>query len=174
VTGSNEDDEEVTALFRKLGGRLRGYLINMGADSDLADEIVNDAFAAVRRHWQRLRAGRPDIYLHKVARNEIDKRKRKQAKWPVSHYEDLPEIEITEIEFDRFVDRDTLRWALDQLTEREREVLLLRYFSGHTIAETAKIMGIEAGTVKRYSSDGLRKLRKLLEDGNGTGEAGGQ
>jgi RNA polymerase sigma factor (sigma-70 family) len=64
------------------------------------------------------------------------------------------------------VDRETMRWALQQLADRERETVLLRYYAGCTLLETARVMGVGTGTVKRYASDGLSKLYQALNGGN--------
>ena len=60
-------------------------------------------------------------------------------------------------------DRQAVRWALSQLTDREREAVLLRYYVSCDVAETAMIMDdIRPGTVTRYASDGRRKLHYAL------------
>lgn len=55
-----------------------------------------------------------------------------------------------------------LRWALQQLTPRERVCVMLRYFEGLSVRETAHAVGISEGSVKRYVSDGMSKLNGLL------------
>jgi RNA polymerase sigma factor (sigma-70 family) len=172
MTESDKHDEEVTALFRKYQGRLRGFLINVGAAHDVADDIVIFAFTQLRRHWARLRTGRPDLYLHRVALNDLTRRQRRARReepcW------DPPEIPVMD-PCTGLVDRLALRWALGQLPDRERQAVTLRHSAGLNVAETAEVMGeISEGAVKRYTSDGLRKLRKLLQDQVGAGEAGNQ
>src|SRR5205809_944994 len=68
---TEEYDEEVTDFFRNYSGRLHGFLINMGASADFADEIVNYSFVQLRRHWEQVRTGRADLYLYPVARNAL-------------------------------------------------------------------------------------------------------
>ena len=48
-------DEEAAALYRKWVGRVQGFLIGMGCDHGLAEEIADDAFLGARRHWCRVR-----------------------------------------------------------------------------------------------------------------------
>jgi RNA polymerase sigma factor (sigma-70 family) len=164
-----EYDEEVTVLFRRCQGRLRGFLINVGAAPDVADDVVVFAFLQLRRHWARLRGGRADLYLHRVALNELNRwhrdARREEPCW------DPPETPVVD-PCTGLVDRLALRWALLQLPGREREAVTLRHYGGLNVAETAAVMGeISEGAVKRYTSDGLRKLRKLLQDHPGAGES---
>jgi RNA polymerase sigma factor (sigma-70 family) len=56
-------------------------------------------------------------------------------------------------------DRDTVIRALAVLTERERTVVVLRYYVGLSEAEVAAELGISVGTVKSTASRALARLR---------------
>jgi RNA polymerase sigma factor (sigma-70 family) len=53
--------------------------------------------------------------------------------------------------------------AVQQLSARHREAIVLRYWLDLTEAEMAEAMGISAGTVKSHVSRGLDALSALLE-----------
>jgi RNA polymerase sigma factor (sigma-70 family) len=55
--------------------------------------------------------------------------------------------------------------ALSQLAPRQREVLVLRYWSGSTEAEIAETLGISRGAVKSTASRALDALAKIMEVG---------
>ena len=52
--------------------------------------------------------------------------------------------------------------ALERLTQRQRAVLVLRYFNDLTEAQTAEVLGCSPGTVKSSASRGLARLREVL------------
>ncbi|MDT0264238.1 RNA polymerase sigma factor [Jatrophihabitans lederbergiae] len=52
--------------------------------------------------------------------------------------------------------------ALDQLPGKQREVLVLRYWSELSEAEIAAVLQVPAGTVKSRASRGLRTMERLL------------
>ena len=54
--------------------------------------------------------------------------------------------------------------ALGELSERHREVLLLCYFQGYSVADAAKLLGVAEGTVKSRTHYALRALRLVLEE----------
>jgi RNA polymerase sigma factor (sigma-70 family) len=54
--------------------------------------------------------------------------------------------------------------ALDALPQRQREVLVLRYYSDLTEHDIASVLGISDGTVKSHASRGLHSLRTAFED----------
>lgn len=53
--------------------------------------------------------------------------------------------------------------ALDKLAPRQREVVVLRYWSGLSEAEIATTLGISKGAVKSTASRALAALEKLME-----------
>ena len=60
------------------------------------------------------------------------------------------------------IERLALRAALDTLPEREREVLLLRYYRGMTQVQTARIVGVSQVQVSRLERKALGRLREVM------------
>jgi RNA polymerase sigma-70 factor (ECF subfamily) len=58
--------------------------------------------------------------------------------------------------------RQGVRRALDQLGERDREVLVLRYLEQMPLAEIAAVLGISEGAVKARHARALIRLQALL------------
>ena len=61
------------------------------------------------------------------------------------------------------VDRIALKDCLKELTERERKIIMLRYFRDKTQGEIAKQLGVSQVQVSRLESKILKKLRERLE-----------
>ena len=57
-----------------------------------------------------------------------------------------------------------VREALDRLTDRQRTMVVLRYFSDLKLSEVAEVMGCAEGTVKATLHRALRILRLEMED----------
>ncbi len=56
-----------------------------------------------------------------------------------------------------------LRAGLDDLSERQREAVVLRYFEDKSVEETATVMNCAEGTVKATVHQALRALRNKLK-----------
>lgn len=56
-----------------------------------------------------------------------------------------------------------VRRALGRLSDRERAVVHLHYWLGHTVTEIGELLGLPAGTVKSHLHRGRERLRKELE-----------
>ena len=54
--------------------------------------------------------------------------------------------------------------ALQNLDEKNRDVLVLRYLQGMTVAETSQVMGEPAGTTKWRCSQALKRLQFLMSE----------
>jgi RNA polymerase sigma factor (sigma-70 family) len=162
-----EYDDEVAALYRKHVGQVLAFSLNMGCDQGLAEEIANDAFLGARRRWDYVRSlEKPEGYVFKIARNE---RSRRQKQYDC-HAKDLqpdPSSAAQNSDDDpvgSVLDRAVVRQALQQLPSRQREAVILLHVVDLSEATTAEIMGIHAGTVKRYAHEGRQRLRLLLAD----------
>jgi RNA polymerase sigma factor (sigma-70 family) len=65
---------------------------------------------------------------------------------------------------ERSVDRAEMVWAVRSLPDRQREVVVLRFFLDLSVAETARLLGASEGTVKSHTDRALKSLRERLTD----------
>ena len=61
-----------------------------------------------------------------------------------------------------WVESIALRDALAKLGERERKILLMRFYRGKTQMEIAEEIGISQAQVSRLEKGALGKIRKML------------
>ena len=64
---------------------------------------------------------------------------------------------------DTLIEHVALREAVRSLPEKERSVIILRFFRGLTQDKTAKILGVSQVQVSRIEKRGITALRRLLE-----------
>jgi RNA polymerase sigma-70 factor (ECF subfamily) len=172
-----EYDDQVTVLYRRYAGRVQGYLINMGCDPGLAEEITDDSFLAARRRWAHVRAfSEPERYVFKIARNERCKRQKEHdCRAKDLHADPHKVLRAAGDDLAQIVaDRAAVWQALGKLPASQREAVVLRYVAGLTEAATARAMGVGTGSVKRYAFDGRQRLLLLLTEGWGQGEGNGR
>ena len=62
------------------------------------------------------------------------------------------------------VEREALRAAVSSLPDRERQVIVLRYFRGLTQDKTARIMGVSQVQISRVEKKAMAYLRRRLEE----------
>ena len=66
----------------------------------------------------------------------------------------------TEAPEEALVERIALREAIDQLPEKERMTILLRYFKSLTQEQTARVLGVSQVQISRLERRGLQHLRE--------------
>jgi len=134
-------------------------------DRHTAEDVVQDAFAALCRRYGTSLEGLDDAgaYLHTAvvnsARSVLRRRRTARAHTPPHETHAAPVDERLLLAEEH---REVLR-ALARLTRRQREVLVLRYWSELSEAQIAETLGLSRGTVKSTASRALDSLEKLLE-----------
>lgn len=163
-TSTWDADEAVTQIYsahyRSLV-RLSALLVH---DVQTAEEIVQDSFIAMHGSWRRLRD--PDrglAYLRQAvvnrSRSSLRHRKviEKHAPRPLPHSASAEEGAMNALE------HQAVMAALRKLPERQREVLVLRYYADLSEADIADAIGVSRGAVKSHASRGLAAVRTTLE-----------
>jgi RNA polymerase sigma-70 factor (sigma-E family) len=166
VAGEWDADEAVTQLYTAHYRSLVRLSALMLHDSAVAEEVVQDAFVAMHGKWRRLRD--PDkalAYLRQSVANGSRSvlRRRKVADRHLAR-QSLPGTAASaEYGAMSVFEYDEVLAALKLLPDRQRETLVLRYYSDLSEADIAATMGISRGAVKSHASRGMAALRTTLE-----------
>lgn len=70
--------------------------------------------------------------------------------------------------YDALLERAVIGELLEQLPAHERDLLRMRFWEGFTQTEIADLTGVPLGTIKSRMTAGLRRLRGLLDEQEGT------
>ncbi|HXS61684.1 MAG TPA: sigma-70 family RNA polymerase sigma factor [Streptosporangiaceae bacterium] len=147
---------------------LRLALLLTGWNAAVAEDLTQTALERIYRR-RRLLFGRPEErgsiepYVRRVLVNAaIDWRRglHRRPELPLDLALDVPQESAGRIA-DRVADRDLLLRALACVPQRQRAVLVLRYWEDLSDAEIALTLNCEVGTVRSQASRGLAKLREL-------------
>ena len=149
------DMHEYARRVQALQGRLfRTAVMLLGEPSD-AEEALDEAVYRGLKGCRRLRSPEYfETWLTRILMNacydELRRRKRESAA------EELPETAAEQF------DALPLHEAVRRLPRELREVVVLRYFAGHTLRETAEILEIPQGTAATRQRRALALLRLEL------------
>ena len=96
------------------------------------------------------------------------------ARAPVSLYEKMDDGNersqcvidkiVTEDKSEELLDRVILKTVINELSPRERKIIILRYFRDKTQGEIAEHLGVSQVQVSRLESKILQKIRKKFEE----------
>lgn len=158
-------DAAVTALFRAHYARMLALARLLVDDQPTAEDVVQDAFGELHRRWDRLQDPEQALgYLRTAvlngARSQLRRRRTVRA-WRPQRPADEPSAESVVVQDDE--QRRALQ-GLARLPQRQREVLVLRYFFDLPEAQIAADLGISRGSVKQHAFRGLSALGARLHE----------
>ncbi|HET7303380.1 MAG TPA: SigE family RNA polymerase sigma factor [Segeticoccus sp.] len=169
-------DDALTELYAAHWHRLVRLSYLLVRDQQVAEETVQDAFVAMHRRWHDLRE--PDLALAYLRRSVVNGsrsvlRHREVERRHLPRLHSLPgvgadrrtTVASAEQEALDHETGDRLLHALSALPDRQREVLVLRYYLDLSEAQIADALQISAGSVKAHAHRGLRALRQREEVG---------
>lgn len=152
------NDHEFTMRIEDLKTRLyRTAFLYLGSESmaiDAVDEAVYKGLKGVKklREPEYFNTWMTRILINEC-KMELRRRKKEQ---PLSEYQENVAIEYDSLE---------LKEAIGCLPQELKEVVILRYFAGYTLSETAESLQIPQGTVVTRQRRALQYLRlELLEE----------
>lgn len=142
-----------------------------------AEDLTSATFERVIRSWRSYDPGRASerTWILSIARNLlIDHFRRESHRTGLStdEHPGLLEALVTDQDpFEQILSDDALRSWLAPLSDREREVVALRYAAELPATEVADITGLSSANVHQIASRALRRLRASAEEGRLSGSA---
>ena len=155
---------DVQALYGQHWRGLVRMAVLLVDDLPTAEDVVQDAFVALHHRSSSLRDPAAALAYVRAAvvnrsRSTIRRRQVSRKHLHLTEPEPAPgadrHLELAE-------DQRAALAAVRKLPGRQREVLVLRYWSGLSEAEIAAALGISTGTVKTSASRGMASLRTTL------------
>jgi RNA polymerase sigma-70 factor, ECF subfamily len=162
---ADRDREAFDELYGRYVRPVFGLALRRLRDRQRAEDAVQETFAAVWRSAQSYRPERGPAapWLYTVARNAIIDRQRARVEQP----SEVPDYASSEPGPLDLAEASYVSWrvhrALEELPEKEREVLELAYWSELSQSEVAEYLHIPLGTVKTRTRSALSRLADLLE-----------
>lgn len=145
-------------------GRLLRTAYLLTGDVHAAEDLVQTALAKLYLAWDRVAASPAiDAYARKVLVNEHTSTWRRLWRHrEVVTDTSAHEVPVTGEQYDGV---PAALWdAVRALPERQRAVVVLRYYEQLSERETAEVLGVTVGTVKSQASRALDTLRAHLGD----------
>jgi RNA polymerase sigma-70 factor (sigma-E family) len=164
------DPRTLADLYRDHRMRMVRLAVLLVDDPSTAEDVVQEAFTGLHRHWAGLRDEAAAVgYLRTAVVNgsrSVLRRRRTARDYVPPHQVNARSAEslaMLSAEHQSVVD------ALGTLPPRQREVLVLRYYGGMSEAEIADITGISRGTVKSTASRALDAVQRAMAGRPGRG-----
>lgn len=165
--GSNSDDTTLADLCRDEYPRLVGLLALYVGSRPLAEDLAQETLVRLHLHWPRVRTmASPHGWLCGVGVNLA------RSWWRRRYAEQRanrrfvagrsPAVSVAAAIAEP-ADVLVIRTAVAQLPPRQRAALVLRYYGGLSVLETAEQLSCAPGTVKSLTHKAIAALRASLD-----------
>lgn len=151
------NNEEFARRVESVRTKLfKTAMVYLGSEALALDAVDEAVYKGLCGHWKLRNPEYFDTWITRILINECHNELRRQKRF--HSLEALPETAIEE--FDSLPLKDALR----RLPKELKDVVILRFISEYTVAETARILNIPAGTVATRQRRALQLLRLELEE----------
>jgi RNA polymerase sigma-70 factor, ECF subfamily len=161
-------EEEEAELYRRLSPRVRLYGLRHLRDRQAAADLVQEVLLTT---LEQLRAGKlrqPErlaSFVFGICRLQVLEQGRRQVRHERllgAFGDDLP---LSDPSSAPRLDQARLRHCLEQLSERERSVLLLTFYDDRPARDVGVELGVSEGNVRVIRHRGLERLRACVGGG---------
>ena len=165
---ASQSREAFSELFAFFAPRVKSYLLRLGTEDSLAEELAQEVMVTVWRKAKQYDRKQASVstWIFRIARNRrIDAFRRANKPELEAHEPSLrpPEIQTPEILTDRGQQQHIVRAALDELPPEQLKLLQAAFYEGLSHSEIAKAYDIPLGTVKSRIRLAFNRLREALE-----------
>lgn len=164
------DERAFDVLYDRLAGPVLGLVRRILRDAAQSEEVTQEVMVELWRtatryspergsalNWAMTLAHRRAVDRVRSARASSDR----EVKATFEAARARPFDEVAEAVAARW-ERSQVRRCLTNLTELQRESVLLAYYQGYTYREVAEVLQTPHGTIKTRLRDGLIRLRDCL------------
>lgn len=165
------NEEAITTLIRQYETGVFQLALSIVGDQAEANEITQETFIAALRALPAYQEQQSfKAWLYKIALNHSRSHLRKRK---VREHLRTALISIFQVEAQKQVlpeeaaiqsEKEAAIWSsLNELDERYRTVVILRYFHELSIAEISEILSVNEGTIHSRLYNAREKLRNVLK-----------
>ena len=165
-----DDEARFTEFVRAHSASLFRTAFLMTGDHQRAEDVLQDALVRIYKRWPHIDAmASPLAYSRRVVLNQG------ASSWRKRSSRETPRLLTEEPSWDgrveELAEHERVWQAVLTLPQRQRAVMVLRYYEDQTEAQIAETLDMAPGTVKSHAHAALRRLTELLgESALSTGE----
>ena len=170
--GRERDRGAFSELFEHFAPRIKSFLLRLGTDDSIAEEVAQEAMIMVWRRAETydVRQSGASTWIFTIARNKrIDRLRRENRPLPDMSDPSLApdDVETSDIFVFRQQEEKKIRHALKNLPEEQAKMIFSAYYEEKSHREIAVESGIPLGTVKSRIRLALNRLRAHLDEPEG-------
>ena len=162
MAGPRAETEDLAAYVARRGDWLAACAYLLTKDHDAALDLTQDTLLQAWRAWDQVAAAdSSEKYILRIMLNQFRSRRRRPTLQLVSLESEVatvgPDVAVAVDE------SNTVAQALSRLTQRQRAVVVLRYWADYDDEEIASILGCRRSTVRSLAARAVRQLKGYMQ-----------
>ena len=155
------DLDRASILFDRYHVKMYNYFFRMNYNKDISQDLTQNTFHRLLKYRTSFSMGASfKSWIYRIAHNVfVDSLSEKQIQFEKIEYQ-ISEIGVTENEQSKKADLEALDFALQKLTNEQREIISMSRFQDIKYQEIAEILEISVPSVKVKMHRAMKKLRE--------------
>jgi len=159
------DPEALAQIYDTYAAKIYAYIYRYVGNPHRAEDLTSSVFLKMLEALERDKFARDALqsWLYRIAHNIVVDDIRKRERRPTSDLHDglaLPPETHPDFVVNQHLESEELRQAIDQLSETQRSVIILRFGEGLTAPQVAVILDKTEEAVRALQRRGLANLRR--------------
>jgi RNA polymerase sigma-70 factor (ECF subfamily) len=159
------DPKALAQIYDSYAAKIYAYIYRHVGDPHRAEDLTSSVFLKMLEALERDKFARDALqsWLYRIAHNIIIDDVRKRQRRPISALHDslaLPPESNPDFMVSQRLENEELLQAIDQLTDVQRSVIILRFGEGMTAPQVATVLDKTEEAVRALQRRGLANLRK--------------
>lgn len=169
AAASSLDQDALAAIFDEYAPAIYKYLLRLGVSPQEAEQTAGDVFARLLDKFSEGKGPRKNLrsYLFQIAYHlVVDDSRMRQRNTSLDVAESMNDgmTSVQSLAEEKML-LDKISTTMErELTDEQRNILVLRFQEEFSLKETAEIVGKNVNAVKALQNRGIKKLREVLND----------
>ncbi len=160
--------ENITYSIKNYSDKLFNFVCRIIGDREQALDLVQEIYLKILGKYDNIKdKNKLKAYLFQMAYNMALNYKRDNASHKSKLESDIAIMtqsvpEQPDMIFESSVQRERINIAIEKLADKQKQVVLYRFYSEMKIVDIAEVMNVSEGSVKVHLKRGLQNLKKEL------------
>lgn len=151
-------------ILKQISTELVNYLVQQGANREVAQDVVQDVFVKVLEMDLILPPNKIRPYMYQMAKRKyIDYYRRRKRFYQILERYLIPQVKENQPPVLTPSD-ERIGNLLNQLSDRDKQILKMKYLDQYSVKQVAEVMGKSQAAVKMILYRIKHRLRRVLGD----------
>ncbi len=163
----NRDPAALAHIYDTYAPKIYAYIYRHVGNAQRAEDLTSTTFLKMLEALDRGKFARESLqaWLYRIAYNALVDEARRRKRRPTSALHEglsMPDHTMPDHLVGKKIEREQLLRAVEQLSDDQRNVIILRFGEGMTARQVGEVIGKSEEAVRALQRRALQNLRKIM------------